>query len=286
MSYRRHLSYALPAAVALGLVVATPAHAQFGIGKRIKSAAASATGVSSGPGSKVETGRVAFDADVLEITEARLGQFLRGLEAESQVIAQMQSQDQERIQKQNEALQRSYDKAREDYERRSEAYERCAEPERKRGEAEMQGVAAGAPDSASVAKIGQRMMAARNRGDIAEVQRLADSIGRASMAMTNRAQTAAQGGNDRITQKCGTQPVEPEHPTMAPLLTASDVRAAGLKASGFSDRQYAVMRERILPFVLSKGKNNAGAVYTESEAAALNAHLADLTKYTELFQRY
>lgn len=286
MSYRRHMSYALSVAIALGLVTTTPAHAQFGIGKRIKSAAAGAAGVSSGPNGKVETGRVAFDADVLEITEARLGQFLKGLDAEQQVIARMQSQDQERVRKQNETLQQNYDKAREDYERKSETYERCAEPERKRGEAEMQGVAAGAPDSASVAKIGQRMMAARNSGNIAEVQRLADSIGRASMAMSNRAQTAAQGGNDRITQKCGTQPVEPEHPTMAPLLTASDVRAAGLKASGFTDRQYAVMRERILPFVLSKGKNNAGAVYTETEAAALKAHLADLTKYTELFQRY
>jgi hypothetical protein len=286
MSHRHHLSCALPAAIVLGLVFTAPAHAQFGIGKRIKSAAASAAGVSSGPGGKVETGRVAFDADVLEITEARLGQFLKGLDAEQQVIARMQSQDQERIRKQNDALQQSYDKAREDYERKSEVYERCAEPERKRGQADMQGVAAGAPDSASVAKIGERMVAARNRGDLAEVQRLADSVGRASMAMSNRAQAVAQGGNDRITQKCGARPTEPERPTLAPLLSASDARAAGLTASGFTDRQYAVMRERILPFVLSRGKNNSGAVYTEAEAAALNAHLADLTKYTELFQRY
>lgn len=286
MSYHRHLGSALPTAIALGLVLTTPAHAQFGIGKRIKSAAASAAGVSSGPGGKVETGRVAFDADVLEITEARLGQFLRGLEAEQQVITRMQSEDQERSRKQNEALEQNYDKARQDYERKSETYERCADPERKRGQAEMQGVAAGAPDSASMAKVAQRMLAARNSGNIAEVQRLADSIGRASMAMSNRAQAVAQGGNDRITQKCGTPPAEPERPTLAPLLSASDARTAGLTASGFTDRQYAIMRERILPFVLSKGKNNTGAVYTETEAAALNAHLADLTKYTELFQRY
>jgi hypothetical protein len=208
------------------------------------------------------------------------------LEAESQVIARMQSPEQERLQKQNETLQRNYDKARDDYDRRSQAYERCVEPEQERGRAEMQGVAAGAPDSAAMKRIADRMVAARNQGNMTELQRLADSVGRASMALSNRAQATAQGGNERVSQKCGARPVEPEHPTMAPLLSAGDVRAAGLRASGFTDRQYAIMRERILPFVASKGKSNAGAVYTEAEATVLTAHLNDLTKYTELFQRY
>ena len=275
----------LVTALALGLVITTPAQAQFGIGKRIKNAAASAAGVPGASG-KVETGRVAFDADVLEITEPRLTQLLKGLEAESQVIARMQSPEQERLQKQNETLQRNYDKARDDYDRRSQAYERCVEPEQERGRAEMQGVAAGAPDSAAMKRIADRMVAARNQGNMTELQRLADSVGRASMALSNRAQATAQGGNERVSQKCGARPVEPEHPTMAPLLSAGDVRAAGLRASGFTDRQYAIMRERILPFVASKGKSNAGAVYTEAEATVLTAHLNDLTKYTELFQRY
>jgi hypothetical protein len=276
----------LVAALLLGLVVAGPAEAQFGgIGKRVRNAAASAAGA-PGAGGKVETGRVAFDADVLEITEARLTWLLKGLEAESQVIAQMQSPDQERIQKQNEALQQNYDKARADYDRRQAVYERCAEPEQQRGEAEMRGVAAGAPDSAAVKRLADRMLAARNQGNMTELQRLADSVGRASMALSNRAQATAQGGNERIAQKCGQPPAEPEQPTMAPLLSAGDVRAAGLKASGFTDRQYAVMRERILPFVNSRGRTSAGAVYTAGEAAVLNAHLDDLTRYTELFQRY
>jgi hypothetical protein len=239
-----------------------------------------------GSGGKVETGRVAFDADVLEITEARLTQLLTGLEAESQVIARMQSQDQERIQKQNEARQQNYDTARSEYDRKQAAFERCAEPEQKRGEAEMRGVAAGAPDSAALKRLADRMLAARNQGNLTELQRLADSVGRASMALSNRAQSAAQGGNERIVQKCGQPPVEPDQPTMAPLLSAGDVRAAGLTASGFTDRQYAIMRERILPFVSSKGRSNAGAVYTAGEAAVLNAHLDDLSKYVELFQRY
>lgn len=275
----------LVAALLLGCVVTTPAAAQFGIGRRVKSAAASAAGVGGSVG-KVETGRVAFDADVLEITEARIGQLLKGLAAESEVITRMQSQDQERIQKQNESLQQNYDKARAEYDRKQAAFERCAEPERQRGEAEMRGVAAGAPDSAAMQRVAERMMTARSQGNMTELRRLADSVGRASMALSNRAQTTAQGGNDRIVQKCGQPPAEPEPPTMAPLLSAGDVRAAGLKASGFTDRQYAVMRERILPFVSSKGKTNAGAVYTAGEAAVLNAHLNDLTRYAELFQRY
>jgi hypothetical protein len=275
----------LAAALLLGCVVTLPAEAQFGIGKRVKNAAASAAGV-GGSGGKVETGRVAFDADVLEITEARMGQLLRGLAAESETIARMQSPDQERIRKQNEKLEADYTKAREDYDRRSAAFERCAEPERKQAEAEMKGVAAGAPDSAALRRVADRMMAARNQGNLAEVQRLADSVGRASMALASRATATAEGGNDRIVKKCGPPPVEPERPTPAPLLTAGDVRAAGLAASGFTDRQYAVMRERVLPFVASKGKSNAGAVYTESEAAVLKAHLDELTKYADIFQRF
>jgi hypothetical protein len=276
---------ALVAALLLGCVVTAPADAQFGIGKRVKNAAANAVGA-GGAGGKVETGRVAFDADVLEITEARLAQLLKGLEAESQVIARMQSPDQERVRTQNEALQQNYDKARADYDRRQAVFERCAEPEQKRGEADMRRVAAGAPDSAAMKRIADRMLAARNQGNMTELQRLADSVGRASMAISSRAQTAAQGGNDRIVQKCGQPPVEPEQPTMAPLLSASDVRAAGLTASGFTDRQYAIMRERILPFVNSKGRTSAGVVYTAGEAGVLNAHVDDLAKYVELFQRY
>ena len=275
----------LVAAMLLGCVITTPAAAQFGIGKRVRNAAANAAGV-GGSGGKVETGRVSFDADVLEITEARMGQLLKGLAAESDAIARMQSQDQERIRKQNDKLEADYAKAEEDYERRSAAFERCAEPERQRGESEMKGVAAGAPDSAALQRVASRMMAARNQGNLAELQRLADSVGRASTALASRASATAQGGNDRIIKKCGQPPVEPERPVLAPLLTAGDVRAAGLAASGFTDRQYAVMRERILPFVASKGKSNAGAVYTETEASVLRAHLDELAKYADLFQRY
>jgi hypothetical protein len=116
---------------------------------------------------------------------------------------------------------------------------------------------------------------------MAEMRRLTDSVGRASMAMTNRAQAASSEGNAELLKKCGDKPAEPEAPSEEPMLTFQDVRNAGVKASGFNDAQYAILRERILPFVVSKGKNSGGLVYTENEAKVLAARLDDLSPYAE-----
>ena len=96
----------------------------------------------------------------------------------------------------------------------------------------------------------------------------------------------AASANAGMLSKCGAEPAEPADPVMEPMLTFQDVRDAGLKASGFDAGQYAIMRERVLPYVVSKGKSSGGMVYTEAEVKALEARLADLSKYGDVMAKY
>lgn len=280
----RHL---LTAALFGCTVLCTPdaAEAQFGIGNRIKNAAARATGAENAGGA-VKTGSVRFDRQVLEITEPRLDQFMKGLAAEAQMAARIDAQDDEGIQRQNQKAQDDYDRKYSDYRKKDEAWERCAKPIEDRTSSEMQAYSATVVDSAAMQKVANRIKAAQERGDMTELRRLADSVGKASMAVANRGQAMSAGANDELARTCGARPVEPERPTMQTLLGYQDVRRAGLDASGFDDGQYSILRERILPFVVTNGKDSGGMIYTESEVAALQAKLADLSKYVEVMKSY
>ena len=278
----RHLFVAL----AVGCAVTVPATGNAQLG-RLGNAVAKKAGVAPGnPAETVQTGKVTFDAQVLEITDARVTRFVAGLAAEKQMVAKLDAQDTDGIQKRNDAGRAAHDKSMDAYQKKDAAWQKCAEGENAKTEQEVQKVAATAPDEATMNKIAERIKAAHAKGDLAEVQRLGDSVGRASMAMGNRAQSASNEGNAAMLKKCGDKPVEPATVTQEPMLTFQDVRAAGVKASGFDDGQYAILRERILPFVVSKGKNSGGLVYTESEAKVLAARLADLSPYAELIKTY
>ncbi|HEX6643800.1 MAG TPA: hypothetical protein VF037_03935 [Gemmatimonadales bacterium] len=281
----RHLYAALLA----GCIVASvpsAAEAQLGIGRKIKNAATRAAGVESGGNESVRTGNVRFNDQVLEITEARLAQFMKGLEAETQMAARVEAQDTEGIERSNKRAQDDYDRKNDEYQKKSEAWDRCARPIEERSSSQMQAYGASAVDSVALQKVAERIKAAQQRGDMTELRRLADSVGSASMAVANKGQAMAQSSNDEVARTCGARPVEPERPTLQTMLTFHDVRRAGLDASGFDDAQYSIMRERIVPFVVSGGKNSGGMIYTEAEAAALSAQLAALSKYAEVLKSY
>lgn len=266
-------------------IVPESAEAQLGLGKKIKNAAAQAAGVETAGGT-VKTGSVRFDHQVLEITEARLDQFMKGLDAEMQMAARIDAQDDEGIERRNQKARDEYDRKYSEYQKKDEAWERCAKPIEDRSSSQMESYGASVSDSAAMQKVADRIKAAQERGDMTEIRRLADSIGKASMAVANRGQAMATSANDELARTCGARPVEPEKPVMEPMLGYQDVRRAGLEASGFDDGQYSILRERILPFVVSKGKDSGGLVYTESEVSALEASLADLTKYVEVMKSY
>ena len=272
-------------AALLGCALAVPGsvHAQLGgLGKKIVKKA----GVAPSADNTVKTGKVSFDAQVLELTDARISQFVKGLAAEQQMAAKVEAQDTEGIERRNAAQQAAHAKAWDEYQRKREAWEKCAEPEQQRAGQQMESYGASVTDTVAMQKVAERIKAAQAAGDMATIQRLADSVGKGSMAVANKSQAMASDANAGILKKFGQQPEEPSKPTLEPMLTFQDVRDAGLKASGFDGGQYAIMRERILPYVASKGRNSGGMVYTEQEAKALEARLADLTQYAEIIQKY
>ncbi len=267
------------------LVVPEPAHAQFGkLGNKI---AKKAGVVPAGPNERVQTGKVSFDEHVLEITDARVTQVVKGLEAESRMAAQLDKQDTEGIEKRNSARREAHQKLEDAYDRKRETWEKCAEPEQERVEKEMEAVGKSLDDPAAMEAFQAKVTAAQAKGDLAEIRRLSDSVSKIAMGAANKGQNANAELQATIVKKCGERPVEPaDAPAMEPMLTFQDVRDAGLKASGFSDRQYAILRERILPFIVSKGKTNSGMIYTDSEAQVLAARLGDLSPYAGIVERY
>lgn len=275
----------LAALVGCALMAPEPAHAQFGkLGNKI----AKKAGVTpAGPNGQVKTGTVPFDEHVLEITDARVSQLVKGLEAEQQMAARVDRQDTDGIERRNRAKQDAHAKQQDEYDRKRDAWEKCAEPEQKRAEDEMGAYGKSLDNPAAMEKIQARIKAAQAKGDMAEIRRITDSLGKAGMQAASKGQAASDEMTAAIRKKCGEPPVEPpdaEKPE--PMLTFNDVRIAGVEASGFTDRQYAILRERVLPFIVSKGKTNSGMIYTDAEAGVLAARLGDLSPYAGIVERY
>lgn len=273
------------ALVGCALMAPEPAHAQFGkLGNKI---AKKAGVVPAGPNEQVKTGAVSFDEHVLEITDDRVNRLVKGLEAEKQMAAQVDRQDTEGIERRNRAKQEAHAKRQDEYDRKRDAWEQCAEPEQKRAEEEMGAYGKSLDNPAAMEKIEARIKAAQAKGDIAEIRRIADSMGKVGTQAASKGQAASDEMTAAIRKKCGERPVEPpdaEKPE--PMLTFNDIRVAGVEASGFTDRQYAILRERVMPFIVSKGKTNSGMIYTDAEAQVLAARLGDLSPYAGIVERY
>lgn len=268
----------LPLILAVACVVVTPAEAQFGLGKKVQNAVARKAGVTTDGG--VQTGKVSFDSAVLEMTDARVTQFIAGLEAERRMAARVEAQDDDGIDRRNRAASDAYEKANRDYEKKEAAWQRCYQPIEDRMQKKMDAYSSSI-DTMALKRMADRMRAAQARGDMAEVRRIADSAGKIGMAGNTVVQGASTEYTAEVTKTCGARPVEPPKPELEDKLDYQDVRDAGLQASGMNDQAYAIMRERIVPFIQSKGKNSGGMMYTKSEAEVLAARLDDLTPFAE-----
>ncbi|HET9603563.1 MAG TPA: hypothetical protein VFO96_04685 [Gemmatimonadales bacterium] len=263
------------------VVAAAPAQAQFGL-PRIK--VKSPLGSSS---SDVRTGRVIFGATVLEINEENVGRFLKGLAAEQDAAARLEAEQNNGAPARNQKKRDAYEKQRQAYDAASEKYDACAAPLREQGAAEMDADASSiAGDTSAMQKVAERVQAAAVAGNLTEVRRLSDSIAKASNAAASREMATAGAASKRITDKCGAAPQEPAAPEYEDEMTGEDVRAAGLTASGMTASQYSIFRERVLPYVASKGKSGGSTTYTEDEVAVLKASLESLSPYLELLQQY
>jgi hypothetical protein len=255
----------------------------------VKNPAASAASAAGVPGASAaasrgpNTGNVEFDAQVLEITPANVDRLMKGLEAEQAMAAKVDAQDLDAIDRENEAARKAHERARKDWEKQHGAWEQCGEGVARETEAAM-GPAPTTQDQARLQAVAERVKAAQAAGNMAEVRRLTDSLVAASAPMARRA-VEANSAAERGRAKCGEEPREPESPPMKTALDYRSVREAGMKASGFTDMQYSILRERVAPFVAEQ-PSYGNMVYTSGETETMKAKLPELRKYQATLQQY
>lgn len=132
--------------------------------------------------------------------------------------------------------------------------------------------------------LADRMQAANARGDMATVRLLQDSLQRemsGMMAASREGQAMAQRGQavnaamEKEAKACGTVPPAPKSPDSGGYVDADQARreasAAGAKAAGLSERQYAVLRERVEAYARMKGRTGRSQYsYSSGELKALS----------------
>ena len=190
-----------------------------------------------------------FDDRVLEITDARLEQLLRGLKAEQAAVA-----------KQEQAYAAENARAAEQ-EKKNEAYGKCAEPYTKEL-LRYTGMT-----------MGLALAAKREQDRTGKVSGpMQDSV----KAVTTRMQKVAAD----LAAKCGNEPSESSFDAMGG--EGSEPEAMGAKAAGLKEEQYAVLRERAAAFLLARGGRTGSYVYVAGERAALERRAGDLAAFRKL----
>lgn len=279
----------LAATLVAATVLAVPAEAQLlkklkkPLAKAVPTVVGNSVGGSAGGG--IRTAPIQFDDKVLEITPDRLQQLVKGLEAEVAMVARVEAQDLAAIDRANEAARAAYDREYEAYRAKKDAFNTCSDGFTDEMRKENEGLMPSGNQQARMEAVGKRIEAAKAKGDLAEVKRLADSLV-ASMAGANaRLMQAGATAQPRLLARCGQPPAEPAKPVYTQALGYETVDRAGLEASGFDDLQYRILRERVAPFVASGGKSSSMA-YTESEVQAMSDALPTLEKFGSHLKRY
>ena len=296
------------AAAALLAGVAAPTHAQGNLLRKMKQKADQANRALGGEAAEASGPRRApsYDENVLEITDARLGQFLKGLAAERAAAREFAA-----LEAKNKSQAAAHKAAAAQYERdmlsfttKRQNYDACrmdvigsAQGSNPHAAAMQQRMASMSEADLQKAKVRmedlqRRHAAAEKKGDQATLGALRDTIMREMQQLTgvNPAEVAAarQGKPVNVQAelaKCGDEPVPPQEPQAAEGSSSSNVfdyvGTAGRKASGLEQQQYSVMRERVTFFVQEKGKlpANSSYAYSEAEVAALQARASELMGY-------
>jgi len=259
--------------------LAGTASAQIKLGGKLKGAAAKALPAAVAPATGgVKTGAVTFDERVLEITPERLDQFMAGLDAEQEMVARMNAQDLDAIDRANAAADAAYDKEMAAYDAKVKEHQKCTGAITKDLEKQIAPDMPVEGDRAKVEAVAARIKAAKEAGNTTEMRRLIDSLVAVSNPAAMRMTAATNNAVARAGSECGARPVEPASPARKTALTWNDVTNAGAKASRMNSEQYAILRERVVPYVLSNGKSS-DMMYTPSELNALKEKSEALAKY-------
>jgi hypothetical protein len=215
-----------------------------------------------------------FDDRVLEMTDARLTALIRGLRAEQQQRPAIEAGY-----KKNADARAAYEVSIKDRGNQMSAMQQCliTSPEYR----------AIYGDTVTQRKTADRLQRARDRGDDRTVTAIEDSL---AAAMT-RIDPQVMMGMVAAQQRC-TAPVMNAAPTTptpqppdAPQTRMPDsLRIIGVGASGLTDDQYSVMRERVLAFLTvdEEDLHNSMYVFSGTEMTALKTRRAELQRYQTL----
>jgi hypothetical protein len=229
----------------------------------------------------------AFNERVLEITDARVDQLLKGYAAEASAL--------EAAEQQLAAARASYEDENrkhparlQEYEKNHETWQACQERVVKPAEAKAKADARKAQDEVTggdekaferrMEEVQKRIRAAQAAGDMDEVMRLADSlqqnIGMKSAMAANQSSAEMQAAG----RTCGAEPVRPDPPT-PPSANQANLDEAGSRAAGLTQEQYAILKERTQAAIDEDGTMRVGSAswaFSGDELAVLKRRAREL----------
>lgn len=204
-------------------------------------------GKTPAPASQAAPRAPTFNERVIEITDARIGGLLAGLSAE---LAALDAADKkqgsvraayEEENRKHPARLKEYQASHKTWQQCQDAHVKPAEAKaKKETEAAQAQVTGGDQEDFErrMNAVAERIKAAQAKGDMNEVMRLSDSLGKA-VGMTSA--------------KCGAEPQRPEPPT-PPSYPDLRLDEAGATAAKMTPEQYAIMKERVRYAVREEGK--------------------------------
>jgi hypothetical protein len=203
-----------------------------------------------------------FNERVIEITDARIVGLLAGHTAE---LAALDAAD-----KKHGSVRAAYEEENKkhpgrlkEYEAKHKTWQQCQDTNvkpaeakaRKETEAAQAQVTGGDQEDFErrMNEVAERIKAAQAKGDMSEVMRLSDSLGRAVGMPSAEAAQKASSDMQAAAAKCGPEPMRPEPPT-PPSYPDLKLDEAGAAAAKMTPEQYAIMKERVRYAVREEGK--------------------------------
>ena len=219
-------------------------------------------GKTPAPASQAAPRAPTFNERVIEVTDARIGGLLAGFSAE---LAALDAADKKQgsVRAAYEEENRKHPARLKEYQASHKTWQQCQDAHvkpaeamaKKETEAAQAQVTGGDQEDFErrMNAVAERIKAAQAKGDMNEVMRLSDSLGKAvGMTSANAAQKASSD-MQAAAAKCGAEPQRPEPPT-PPSYPDLRLDEAGATAAKMTPEQYAIMKERVRYAVREEGK--------------------------------
>jgi hypothetical protein len=236
-----------------------------------------------------------FNERIIEITDARIDGLLAGYNAE---LAALDAADKKHgsVRAAYEQENRQYPARLKEYEAKHKTWQQCQDTNVKPAEAKAKQETEAAQAQVTggdqenferrMNEVAERIKAAQAKGDMSEVMRLSDSVGKAvGMTSANAAQKASSD-MQAAAAKCGAEPVRPAPPT-PPSYPDPKLDQAGAAAARMTPEQYAIMKERVRYAVREEGKVEVTSsmwAFSGDELEAMKRRGPDLYKAGQALQ--